>query len=84
MYRYLPAHGIEIMLNLEKVNKGLYNVSYGKSNKLGIIYMEVDGYFVFQPEEGSGFWNEYSLTLIVDKLKELNKDWDKHLMDNLL
>ena len=73
------------MLNLEKVNRVLYNVSYGGNNKkLGIIYMEDDGYFVFQPEDGSGFWNEYSLTLIVDKLKELNKDWDKHLTDNFL
>lgn len=73
------------MLNLEKVNRVLYNVSYGANNKkLGIIYMEDDGYFVFQPEDGSGFWNEYSLTLIVDKLKELNKDWDKHLTDNFL
>ena len=73
------------MLNLEKVNKSLYNVSYGANNKkLGIMYMEADGYFVFQPEEGSGFWSEYSLNLIVNKLKEMNKDWDKHLMDNLL
>ena len=70
------------MLTLEKVTQRLYNVTLNRH--IGIIYMEDDGYFVFQPEEVSGFWNEYSLTLIVDKLKELNKDWDKHLTDNFL
>lgn len=71
------------MLTLERVNQRLYNVTFNRH--IGIIYMENDGYFVFQPDQSnSGFWNEHSLKLILDKLTELNRDWDQHLLDNLL
>jgi len=71
------------MLTLEKVNQRLYNVTFNRH--IGIIYMESDGYFVFQPDESNhGFWSENTLKSILDKLTELNKDWDQHLMDNLL
>lgn len=71
-------------LNLEQKQAGLYDVFFYNGKKLGQFYMEVDGYYVFLPENNSGYFNEYSLKLIINKLTELNKEWDNHVKDNYL
>lgn len=72
-------------LKLEQKKVGFYDVSFHNGKKLGSFYMEVDGYYVFNPDmENGGYWNEYSLKLIIQKLEELNKEWDAHVKDNYL
>jgi hypothetical protein len=51
---------------------------YIGTQKVGLFYFEVDGFWVFTPI-GDGYWNEYSLRLIADKLEELNKSWNEQL-----
>ena len=51
---------------------------YIRTQKVGLFYFEVDGFWVFTPI-GDGYWNEYSLRLIADKLEELNKSWNEQL-----
>jgi hypothetical protein len=51
---------------------------YIGSQKVGLFYLEVDGFWVFNPI-GTGYWNECSLRLIADKLEELNKSWNEQL-----
>lgn len=51
---------------------------YVRSQKVGLFYLEVDGFWVFNPI-GTGYWNEYSLRLIANKLEELNKSWNEQL-----
>lgn len=67
-----------------------FNVSLNKK-RIGTIYMEVDGYYVFVPAaRNRGFWDEHTLLAIGNKLKEMNKVWDdsiaeyfsKHANDN--
>jgi hypothetical protein len=72
-------------LKLEQKKPGLYDVFFHNGKKLGSFYMEVDGYFVFQPDPtNEGYWSEYSLKLIIQKLEDLNKEWDAHVKDNYL
>ena len=54
-----------------------------QTSELGLIYMEVDGFYVFLPLDNSGSFNEFSLRLIADKLEELNYDWNKYLEETL-
>lgn len=72
------------MLTLKEKTPGAYDVIYHNGTKIGKFYMEVDGYYVFLPENNSGYFNEYSLKLIINKLTELNKEWDNHVKDNYL
>lgn len=51
---------------------------YFNANKLGYCYREIDGYYVFVPEEG-GTWDRYSLSLILDKLRELNEPFNREV-----
>jgi hypothetical protein len=47
---------------------------------LGYAYKEVDGYYVFVfGNNFGGFWSDYSLREIANKLTELNLEWDKHI-----
>lgn len=73
------------MIKLEQKQACVYDVIFNNGKKLGQFYMEVDGYFVFQPDiTNGGFWNEYTLKLILKKLEELNQEWDNHIKDNYL
>ena len=42
------------------------------------IYMEVDGFYVWEPKR-PGFFTEGSLLVVVEILKEMNKDWDAEI-----
>jgi hypothetical protein len=48
-----------------------------REERNGNIYQEVDGYWVWAPNSGyGGFYNEYSLTKILEYLKAKNAPWD--------
>jgi len=51
---------------------------YLGTQKVGLFYLEVDGFWVFN-STGDGYWNEFSLRLIADRLEELNKSWNEQI-----
>lgn len=55
-----------------------YEVYFNKQH-LGYFYLEVDGFYVFIPKSNIGFWNEFSLRIIADKLEEMNKHYNKNI-----
>ena len=61
------------MILTKKEDNKIY-FSWSNDIPLGYAYKEVDGYYVFIFEGRYGFWREYSLKAISDKLIELNKD----------
>ena len=48
--------------------------------KIGEFYQEVGGYYVFEPEPGPGYWNEYILMRVMYELRKLNAVWDLQIM----
>lgn len=69
------------IIKLEAMPDGGYDVFYENGVLLGILYREVDGYFVFQPEPGGGAWSGHVLQAIADKIEELNKPWDLEIQE---
>lgn len=53
---------------------GTITMSNGQ-RKLGEFILDVDGFYVFFPESQGGFYNEYFLKVLLDKLTELNAEW---------
>jgi hypothetical protein len=51
-----------------------YEVYFQKQH-LGYFYTEIDGFWVFKVKQ-QGYWNEFSLRMIADKLEEMNKFYD--------
>jgi hypothetical protein len=65
-------------LTIDDTNKGRIKLLF-KERHIGDAILDVDGFYYFYPILQGGFWSEYSLTLILDKLKELNEPMNKHL-----
>lgn len=42
----------------------------------GAVLQEVDGYYVWYPSAGSGFWESAHLRKIADLLDRMNAEWD--------
>lgn len=65
----------------------LYNYNLGESYIdgmfMGSVYKEVDGYYHWDPAALSGIWSENLLQVIVNILKDLNKEWDKEVREAL-
>lgn len=55
---------------------GSLNVFFENGVHMGIMYMEVDGYYVFQPHLRAGYWAAYVMRAIADTLDKLNEPWD--------
>ena len=66
-------------LNLQKTESDARYEVYFNKQHLGYFYMEVDGFWVFIPKGNIGYWNEFSLRIIADKLEEMNKKWNDDL-----
>lgn len=66
------------MLNYELLEHS-YKITTTHGDKLiGYFVPDIDGFYYFRPEEDGGYWNEYSLLELGNKLKELNQDlYDK-------
>lgn len=53
-------------------------VHYCNGVHLGDAYIEVDGFWVFQPDTSrGGFWSEHVLFELGEWLKSHNKEWAK-------
>lgn len=46
---------------------------------MGEFIVNDDGYYVFFPSNIKGYYNEFFLQILLNKLTELNKDWDEQL-----
>ena len=53
-----------------------YDVVHENRVKFGELYMEVDGYYVWDNLGRHGFLPSHAMRSIADKLDELNKEWD--------
>jgi hypothetical protein len=67
------------MIKVDPFENGTFDVRLKSSGKLlGRFYMEVDGYYYFQPFEGlSGAWSQEALTEIGKELGKLNEEIGK-------
>lgn len=65
------------MLRFFKLSEGRFSVHHENGVKVGELYMEVDGYFVYWPSENKGFIEAWFLHAIADKLDEMNAEWDR-------
>ena len=65
-------------LNLDESGKLWFYTSF-----IGHCYRDIDGFYVYEPNEISGQYNEYSLRLIADFLEKLNKPLNKQIVKYL-
>jgi hypothetical protein len=57
---------------------------YRNGIRVGEIYIEVDGYYVFEPDPlRNGFWTAEILHEITDILDHKNEDWDTKVKELL-
>lgn len=68
-----------VFINLTSHSPAQAYAAMCNSVKLGEILREVDGWWVFYPEPGGGFWSADILRSIVTKLDELNAPWEREL-----
>ena len=62
-------------------DRGVLYVKFGPHNcPMGELCKEVDGYYVWYPDVyRGGYWSEWLLRAIADKLRELNKEWHEQV-----
>ena len=72
-------NGIGMGLQLLKTESDARYEVYFNGQHLGYFYLEVDGFYVFNPKGDIGYWNEFNLRMIADKLEELNKKWNEEI-----
>ncbi len=90
---FLPKFiGIETMfidietehLTLKPEGKNEYLVYFKQNMKcIGAFSMDVDGYYYFWSNNGSGCWGSYELRMIADALDKVNKPYDDNIKENL-
>lgn len=73
------------MFIFNKISNVVYSVYHEWNSKyIGEIYMEVNGFFVYEPAKGSsGYWSEEGMLEIGNKLKELNTFWKEQIKKDL-
>lgn len=65
------------MITAKLRTNGRADLFFNDSVYLGYAYRESDGYYVFMNAiENQGAWSSYSLDLVSNKLRELNKPWN--------
>jgi hypothetical protein len=69
------------MFKLEKVTENTYRVLTDNQSAalIGWLEKQDDGYFGYEESidrAHGGYWSQEALREIVEKLEELNKDWD--------
>jgi hypothetical protein len=69
----VKVHGLGMGLQLLKTESDARYEVYFNGQHLGYFYLEIDGFYVFVPKSDIGYWSEFSLRMIADKLEELNK-----------
>jgi hypothetical protein len=72
------------MLLLKRIHACSFKVMWNGSKYIGEIYMESDGYYVYDIRRDlAGFLDEHFLRTIADKLAKMNKPWDDKLKKEL-
>lgn len=56
---------------------GSLRVLYENGVDMGVMYVEVDGYYVYQPIQRFGYWSAEVMRAVADTLDVLNKPWDR-------
>lgn len=65
------------MANLVKITENEYEILWPSGSSLGFLIRDVDGYFYWEPhKKRTGLWDEGTLYMIADHLREINKIWD--------
>lgn len=68
------------MITLKPANSGGYRAYWDNGAYLGEIYQEIDGYYVYWPENGNGgSYSQWLLHCLAEKLKELNAEWHEQV-----
>ena len=60
-------------------NDRLIFIQNGKD--CGTVYKEVDGYYVWAPDDNAGCWESYYLRAISELLDDMNRDWHNSVME---
>jgi len=60
------------------------DVFYENGVRIGELYVEIDGYWAFDPDRSNGgFWTEEVLSEIDATLRVMNEAWDHELQEAL-
>ena len=70
------------MIHFMLLNKA-WQVIHQNGAHLGELYQEVDGYYVWWPDDRRGYLEARILRAIADKLDELNEEWDQEVKRGL-
>jgi hypothetical protein len=71
------------MVSFNKISDNLYGVTTPGGIKIGELLREIDGFFVFYPENhGAAFPSEF-MKFMAAKLDELNKEWSETIEKEL-
>lgn len=57
----------------------IFKAIFENGKHIGNFVRDVDGFMYFEFLEGGELWGQEHLQMIVDKLKELNKDWQDNI-----
>ena len=69
---------------IKVVKEGTNRAVYLRNILIGDIYAEVDGYYVFEPNiKHGGYWPQWLLQFLCEKLDELNKEVDAIIQKEL-
>lgn len=66
------------MIKERKIDGG-FELYYSNGVPMGEVLMDVDGYYKYWPITTGGYWDEGSLTYVLEYLKEKNKEWDERI-----
>jgi len=64
-----------------KIDEHAFDAFAENGAKIGQILREVDGFFVFYPEQRAGYWPAYMLREVSNKIYELNEPVEKQIND---
>ena len=68
----------------QEFGKRDYKIYFSVNHKhLGNAVMDIDGYYLFYPEENNRGWSSYGLNLVKDTIDALNEEWNNHIKTNL-
>lgn len=67
-----------------RYSDSIQHTAYLGGKRIGRFLMDESGYFGYWPDEKlTGYWSSHSIRIVADKLDELNKDWDDHVVQSL-
>jgi hypothetical protein len=70
-------------LKYDQVQDGFIKVYAYNGVQVGEMYIECDGYWVFQPVLRNGYWESWMLMHLGRKLHKLNRKWHQQVIRGL-